>query len=318
MKKILITGACGFVGFHLSKKLCEIGYNVVGIDNFIGTSKQLMKSRLNILKKYKNFVFIKIDLSKNFDKKIKSKYYAIVHLAAKPGVRESQKNSKIYFENNIVSFYNIIQFAKKNSSVFLYASSSSIYGDNQKKNVGSIESYTKIKSLSFYAFTKEINEKFANFYSDKSFKCFGLRFFSVYGSYGRPDMAYFKFPFNALKGKKIILNNSGNDYRDFTHVSDVVIGIEKLIVSAKKIKKSGVFNFGSNRPVRVKKIVELIKLKTHLKLKLINKKKNNLDPQITNADIRSAKKFFGYNPIVKFEEGYKDFLEWFLHYYKAK
>jgi UDP-glucuronate 4-epimerase len=318
MKKILITGACGFVGFHLSKKLCEIGYSIVGIDNFIGDNKQLMKSRLIILKKYKNFHFRKIDLSKNFDKKIKSKYYAIVHLAAKPGVRQSQKNSKIYFENNIVCFYNVIQFAKKNSSIFLYASSSSIYGDNQKKNVGSIESYTKIKSLSFYAFTKEINEKFANFYSDKSFKCFGLRFFSVYGNYGRPDMAYFKFPLNALKYKKINLNNSGNDYRDFTHISDIVTGIEKLIISAKKIKKSEVFNFGTNKPIRVKKIIELIKLNSNLKLILINKKKNNLDPQVTNANIKRAKKIFGYNPIVKFEVGYKDFLEWFLRYYKTK
>tara|TARA_A100001015_G_scaffold247789_1_gene284797 strand:- start:4294 stop:5250 length:957 start_codon:yes stop_codon:yes gene_type:complete len=317
MKKILITGACGFIGFHLSKRLCEVGYNVVGIDNFSGGNKNLIKSRLNILKKNKNFSFKKINLAKNFDQRIKSKYFAIIHLAAKPGVRDSQKNSKVYFENNILSFYNIINFAKQHSSLFLYASSSSIYGDNQKKKSGSIENYTKINALSFYALTKEINEKFANFYSSKTFKCFGLRFFSVYGTYGRPDMAYFKFPLSALKKNKITLNNSGNDYRDFTHISDVVSGIEKLINSAKKINKSEVFNFGSSRPIKVKKTIELIKFKTNLMPNIVNKKKNKLDPRVTNANIKRAKKVFGYNPIIKFEEGYSDFLDWFLHYYKA-
>ena len=234
MKKILITGACGFIGFHLSLRLCQSGYKVFGIDNFSCTDKKLLKSRLRILKKHKSFKFYKIDLSENFEKRIKDQFYAIIHLAAKPGVRESQKKPKIYFKNNITAFYNIIDFAKKKTSTFIYASSSSVYGNNQKKKVGSKEDRTEIKPLSFYALTKEINEKFAKIFTDKNFRCFGLRFFSVYGDYGRSDMAYYKFPLNALNGNKIFLNNFGNDLRDFTHVSDIVNGILKLIKSAKK------------------------------------------------------------------------------------
>jgi UDP-glucuronate 4-epimerase len=316
MKKILITGACGFIGFHLSKKLCELGYFVVGIDNFVGQNKNLIKSRLEILKKLKNFSFFKIDLSKSFNLRTKNKYFAVIHLAAKPGVRESQKNSKKYFENNIVSFYNIIEYSKNNSNLFLYASSSSVYGNNQKRKIGSDEITTKIKSLSFYALTKEINEKFANFYCDKNFKCFGLRFFSVYGDYGRPDMAYYKFPLKALKKDKIILNNHGNDLRDFTHISDIVTGIQKLILSAKKIKNSEVFNFGANRPVKIKKIIFIMKKKINLKLIIQKKGKNKFDPLVTNANIKRSKNVFGYNPKVKFEEGYIKFLDWFIRYHK--
>lgn len=321
--KILITGCAGFIGFHLIKKLLkEKNIEVVGIDNINNYYDiKLKHSRLKNLKKFNKFKFFKIDLTdvKKIDNLFKKKKIDfVINLAAQAGVRYSLKNPDQYINSNVLGFYNLLEKMKKyNVKNLLYASSSSVYGKIKSKVFS--EDLTTDKQISLYATSKKINEVFMNFYgSVYDISNIGMRFFTVYGPYGRPDMAYFKFPFNALKGKKIILNNSGNDYRDFTHVSDVVIGIEKLIVSAKKIKKSGVFNFGSNRPVRVKKIVELIKLKTHLKLKLINKKKNNLDPQITNADIRSAKKFFGYNPIVKFEQGYKDFLEWFLYYYKAK
>jgi UDP-glucuronate 4-epimerase len=316
MKKILITGACGFIGFHLSKKLCETGYRVIGVDNLKNLNKKLQRDRLKILMKLKLFEFKKIDLTDNLNKKLNDKFYAIIHLAAKPGVRESQKNSEIYFKNNIVGFYNIIELAKKNSTLFLYASSSSVYGDNQLKNTGSKENKTKITSLSFYALTKEINENFANYYSSNGLKCFGMRFFSVYGEYGRPDMAYYKFPLNALKNKKLFLNNKGNDLRDFTHVSDVVDGIKRLIVKAPKIKRSNIFNFGTNRPTKVKKILEILKKETKLNLKIENKKKNKLDPDITNANIKNAKKIFGYKATIYFDQGYKNFLKWFLEYHK--
>ena len=317
MKNILVTGACGFIGFHLSAYLCKNGFRVFGIDNFSCNDKKLLKSRLQILKRYKSFKFQKIDLSKNFEKKIKGQFYAIIHLAAKPGVRESEKKSQIYFKNNITAFYNIIEFAKKRTSTFIYASSSSVYGNNQIKKIGSRENHTQIKPLSFYALTKEINERFANLYSDKKLKCFGLRFFSVYGEYGRSDMAYYKFPLNALYEKKIILNNFGNDFRDFTHISDIVNGIQKLIKSANNIKKSENFNFGSNNPIKVKKIITMLKGRTKFKLRIINKGKNNLDPLVTNANIQRAKKVFGYNPVIKFEKGYSNFIDWFLKYHKV-
>lgn len=317
MRNILITGACGFIGFHLSLKLCQSGYKVFGVDNFSCDNKKLLKSRLKILKKSKLFKFRKIDLSENFEKKIKGQFHAIIHLAAKPGVRESQKKSKIYFKNNVTAFYNVIDFSKKRTSTFIYASSSSVYGNNQKKKVGSKEDQTKIKPLSFYALTKEINERFANLFSDKNFRCFGLRFFSVYGDYGRSDMAYYKFPLNALNGNKILLNNFGNDLRDFTHISDIVSGIQKLIEKAKKIKKSEIFNFGSNKPIKVKSIITLLKDKTKLKPKIVHTGKNKLDPLVTNANIERAKKIFGYKPAVKFEKGYSQFLSWFLNYHNT-
>ena len=316
MKKILITGACGFIGFHLSKKLCETGYRVIGVDNLKNINKKLQRDRLKILMKLKFFEFKKIDLTDNLNKKLNENFHAIIHLAAKPGVRESQKNSEIYFKNNIVGFYNIIELAKKNSNLFLYASSSSVYGDNQLKNIGSKENKTKITSLSFYALTKEINENFANYYSFNGLKCFGMRFFSVYGEYGRPDMAYYKFPLNALKNKKIFLNNKGNDLRDFTHVSDVVEGIKRLLAKATQIKKSNIFNLGTNKPVKVKKILEILRKETKLNLKIENKKKNKLDPDITNANIKNAKKVFGYKTKTNFDQGYKNFLRWFIEYHK--
>ena len=129
-------------------------------------------------------------------------------------------------------------------------------------------------------------------------------------------MAYYKFPLKVIEGNKIILNNQGNDLRDFTHISDVVAGIYKLILSAKKIKNSEVFNFGANRPVKVKKIIHIIKKKINLKFTILNERKNKFDPYVTNANIARSKKFFGYNPKVKFEDGYNKFLDWFLIYHK--
>ena len=316
MKKILITGACGFIGFHLSKKLCETGYRVIGVDNLKNLNKKLQHDRLKILKKLKLFEFKKIDLTDNLNQKLNDKFYAIIHLAAKPGVRESQKNSEIYFKNNIVGFYNIIELAKKNSKLFLYASSSSVYGDNQLKNIGSKENKTKITSLSFYALTKEINENFANYYSSNGLKCFGMRFFSVYGEYGRPDMAYYKFPLLAIKNKVIELNNGGNDFRDFTHVDDVVDGIIKLLNRSVKIKGGQVFNFGSNTPVQVKNLINIIQKKLNIKVKTRYKRKNKLDPKITNADISYSKKMFKYFPKISFNKGYSDFIHWFIKYNK--
>lgn len=317
MKSILITGACGFVGFHLSTKFCINGYNVVGVDNFLSEDKKLAKDRLNLLKKHKNFKFLKIDLSKKFEKKLKQKFHTIIHLAAKPGVRESEINPSSYFKNNIVAFFNVIEFAKKNKSLFFYASSSSVYGDNQKKKLGTKENFTRIDPMSFYALTKEVNEKIAQSLCKDKFKCFGLRFFSVYGPYGRPDMAYYKFVINANNGDKIILNNSGKDFRDFTHITDIVNGIYNLHKIANKLKKHEIFNFGSNKPVQVKEIIKILKSKKKFKIKIVNKGRNNQDPYVTNADIGRAKKIFGYKPLVKFKNGYNDFLDWFFKYYKV-
>jgi UDP-glucuronate 4-epimerase len=317
--KILVTGCCGFIGYHLCSKLTLLGFNVVGIDNLIVKNKELQLIRLKNLRKKKLFSFYKFDLAdKKKLSKINGKFPIIIHLAAKPGVRESFNFPDIYFSNNIQGFFNIIEFARTRSTkVFMYASSSSVYGNNQKKNIGTIEKSQKLQPLSFYALTKEINESIASFMSKTyNFKSFGLRFFSVYGPYGRPDMAYYKFPLLIIKNKFIQLNNYGKDFRDFTHVDDVVNGIVKLLKKSPKINGGEIFNFGSNSPTKIKSLVDIIQNKLKIKVKIKNKAKNKFDPKITNADIKYSNKIFNYEPKINFQKGYNDFLDWFLMYHK--
>ena len=316
MKKIIITGSCGFIGFHLSKKLCEIGYHVIGIDNFSGRNKKLIKTRLKILKKLKNFNFEKKDLSKNFDLKNKGKFLALIHLAAKPGVRDSLLNPKIYFNNNLEAFFNIIEFSRrKKINNFLYASSSSVYGN--LKNSKAYEDMKDLNPLSFYALTKYFNERMAKYYTQVyKLNTVGLRFFSIYGPYGRDDMAYYKFPLQIIKKEIVKLNNKGNDLRDFTHVDNAVngiINILKKIVTTKN--KSLIFNIGSDNPVKISKILRIIEKQLDIKPKVRMLKKNKLDPFKTHADLKKIKKI-GYSKNIKFQKGYEDFLAWFRKFYK--
>ncbi len=316
MNKIIVTGSCGFIGFHLSRKLCELGYHVIGVDNLSGTNTNLMKSRLIILKKLKNFKFEKKDLSKKFKLNDKGKYLAVIHLAAKPGVRESILNPQIYFNNNLLAFFNILEFSRNNKiKNFLYASSSSVYGN--LKNSKASEDIKNLNPLSFYALTKYFNEKIAKYYSDVyKLNTAGLRFFSIYGSYGRDDMAYYKFPLQIVKNEIINLNNSGNDMRDFTHVDNAVNGITNILKKVLKTKnKSLIFNIGSDNPVKVKKILKIIERQFNIKPKVRILKKNKFDPFKTHADLRKIKKI-GYSKNIEFQKGYEDFLIWFKKFYK--
>ena len=242
MNKILITGAAGFIGFHVSLKLLKSGKNVVGIDNLNNYYDPKLKiSRLNILKKYKNFIFKKIDLvdRKNLNKIFqKNKIEKVVNLAAQAGVRYSLINPKSYIDTNIVGFFNVIDLSREYKvKHFIYASTSSVYGALQKMPFK--ETYTTDHPIQLYAATKKSNELIAHSYSHiYKLPTTGLRFFTVYGPWGRPDMALFKFTKNILSNKKIDVYNYGNHSRDFTYIEDIVQGILKSTNKIPKYKEN--------------------------------------------------------------------------------
>ena len=212
--KYIITGCAGFIGFHISKKILDMGYKVYGVDNIDNYYDiSLKKKRLKILKSYKNFFFSKFDLSNK--KKLSlffknKKNFYVIHLAAQAGVRLAKKNSKKYFKSNVEGFFNILENLKNNKpKLFIFASSSSVYGNQKKYPVK--EDADISKPLSFYGATKSCNEIMSYSYSlNHNIKTVGLRFFSVYGPYGRPDMAYFKFTKALLLNKKFEVYNNGN------------------------------------------------------------------------------------------------------------
>jgi UDP-glucuronate 4-epimerase len=256
MKKyILITGSAGFIGFHLTLFFLKIKRNIVGVDNINNYYDIKIKyQRLKKLKKYKNFKFFKFDIN-NFDKfKILNKYNIsiIYHLAAQAGVRYSFSNPQVYMDSNVQGFFNVLEFAKKkNIKQIVFASSSSVYGNQKKYPLNENE---KLFPENLYGVTKKINEEMASYYSDKfNIKCIGLRFFTVFGEFGRPDMFLIKF-INAFKKKVLFeLYNHGKHERDFTYVGDVVKMINKL----KFKKKFDIYNICSNRPIKLMKVIKL-------------------------------------------------------------
>ena len=326
---ILVTGAAGFIGFHLVKKLIEKKHEVVAIDNLNDFyDLNLKESRLKLLgvdtdknstvnKINENLFFYKIDLidNKSLNKIFESHKISIVfHLASHAGVKSSTNFPKIYLDNNIISFNNLIE----NSRIFkikkfIYASSSSVYPNNNKIYPLK-ESLVCNEFKSVYAASKISNEIIANTYS-KIFKIntIGLRFFSVYGPSGRPDMSYFIF-FNSLyHNKQINLYNSGKIYRDFTYIDDVVKFCLKLINSENKFS---IYNVGNNKPVQILDVLNKIETITGLKTKVKMLKKNREDNYATYANIDRAKLDFNYNPKWNIDEGLIKFNNWFKSFYK--
>jgi UDP-glucuronate 4-epimerase len=257
VNRILITGSAGFIGFNLSKYLLEKKYEVYGIDNLNNYySVKLKKERLKILKKYKNFYFKKIDLCNtkqlNLIKKINFNY--VFHLAAQAGVGYSMKNPQKYIHSNINGFCNLVEFLKnKKINKFFYASSSSVYGDHKKFP---LKEELNIKPKNVYGLTKKFNEEIAEIYSSLyKIKFIGLRFFTVFGEWGRPDMFMLKFLNASFNKFFFYLNNNGNHFRDFTYIGDVVKSLFKLI-NIKQKKNHEVINICSNNPVSIKKIIK--------------------------------------------------------------
>ncbi|AEH06052.1 NAD-dependent epimerase/dehydratase family protein [Methanothermococcus okinawensis] len=314
-KNILITGSAGFIGFHLSKYLLE-NYNdiqIIGIDNLNNYYNPILKEKRNdILKNYENYNFIKMDFSNWHDlvNNLKNKDIdLIIHLGAQAGVRYSLENPWAYESSNILGTLNIYELARKlNIEKVVYASSSSVYGGNKK--IPFSEDDNVDKPVSLYAATKKSNELMAYTYHHLyGIKMTGLRFFTVYGEYGRPDMAYFKFAKKIISNEPIDIYNYGNMERDFTYISDVVDGINSAI---KKDFDYEIFNLGNSRPIKLMYFVELIE-------QYLNKsaEKNFLPMQDgdvlrTYADLSKSRKLLNYSPKVSIEEGLKRFCNWFL------
>ena len=321
--KILITGCSGFIGFHLSNVLLKKNFQVHGIDNLNNYyDTQLKKDRLNILKKNNNFFFYKFDLinKSKLNKILKiNKIKIIVHLAAQAGVRYSTENPQTYFKNNLEVFFSILEVSKLNKIKHLiFASTSSVYGENF--NFPLKENEDTSKPLSFYAATKKSNEVLAYSYSS-IFKlhCTALRFFTVYGPYGRPDMALFKFTKNILENKKIELYNNGNHERDFTYIDDIVEGIYSIIRKPNKNKiPFNVFNIGNGNSRKLKDYLSLIEKKLGKKAKIKKLPLQKGDIKKTHSDIKLLKDTSGYKPKIAIEEGVNSFIEWFVKYYKFK
>lgn len=257
MKNILITGSAGFIGFNLSQYLLEKNYKVYGIDNLNKYySVKFKKERIKILKKYKNFYFEKIDLSNFKQLKLieKINFDCVFHLAAQAGVGYSMKYPQEYIRSNIDGFCNLVDFLKdKKIDKFFYASSSSVYGDHKKFP---LNEKLHIKPKNVYGLTKKFNEEIAEIYSSLyKIKFIGLRFFTVFGEWGRPDMFMLKFLNASFKKKTFYLNNNGNHFRDFTYIGDVVKYLFKLINIEQK-KNHEVINICSNNPINIKKIIK--------------------------------------------------------------
>jgi len=292
---ILITGCAGFVGFHLSEFLSKKykKSKIIGFDNINNFySPILKKMRIKELKKNKNFYFKKIDLENK--KKIenifkRNKIKIVIHLAAQAGVRDSLKIPNSYFKSNFIGFMNIINISNKNKvKKFIFASSSSVYGDKKKFP---LKENMDISPKNIYSATKKINEDIANDLSKISnMKMIGLRFFTIYGKFGRPDMFVFKFLNSLLNNKKFYLYNKGNHYRDYTHIDDVVNIIISLI--KKKItKKFQIFNICSDDPIDLNKLVKFISNFVNIKPKIIKKKRNSIEVLKTHGD---NKKILGF------------------------
>ncbi|WP_456418757.1 NAD-dependent epimerase/dehydratase family protein [Methanocaldococcus infernus] len=313
-KTILVTGSAGFIGFHLSKYLLEnYDVNVIGIDNLNNYYNPLLKEKRNeILKSYEDYSFIKLDFS-DWDtlfKSLKDKEIdLIVHLGAQAGVRYSLRNPWAYIKSNDMGTLNIFELARRlDIEKVVYASSSSVYGGNKK--IPFSEEDRVDKPISLYAATKRANELMSYTYHHLyGIKMIGLRFFTVYGEYGRPDMAFWKFTKNILLEKPIEVYNYGKMERDFTYISDVVDGIIKSI---EKDFNYEIFNLGNDNPVNLEYAISL--MEKYLGKKAIKDYKpiQPGDVERTWADLRKSRELLGYDPKVKIEEGLKRFCKWFL------
>ncbi|ETP67661.1 NAD-dependent epimerase [Planococcus glaciei CHR43] len=333
-KTYLITGAAGFIGFYLSKKLAEKGCQVIGIDNLNDYyDVKLKHERLERLSALKNFNFIEGDIS---DKETvlnlfeKFRPHIAVNLAAQAGVRYSIENPDVYIQSNIVGFHNLLE-ACRNYPVdhLVYASSSSVYGANKK--VPFEESDSVDHPVSLYASTKKSNELMAHTYSHLyKIPATGLRFFTVYGPMGRPDMAYFGFTDKFFKDEEIKIFNNGdfeNDlYRDFTYIDDIVEGIERLL-SNPFIEKDQVphrvFNIGNSNPEKLMVFIHTLEkcLSKSLGRKVEFRKKFEPikpgDVPATYASTVLLEKAVGFKPKTSIEEGLQKFVDWYCDYYKV-
>lgn len=314
-KKILITGCAGFIGFHLSKRLLN-KFDVVGIDKLTNYySKKLKLDRLNELLKFRNFKFLKINLSKKNSLSLlkKTRFFAVIHLAAQPGVRNSIFKPLDYIDDNIVSHVNLLQeFKNKNLKKFIYASSSSIYGSTKKKNYSESDPLTR--PLSLYSATKQSIEQITSYYSHYyKIPSIGLRFFTCYGPWGRPDLSVTKITNDIIKKKKVILLNNGKTKRDYTYIDDTVNGIIKCLNFKSKKNQHEIFNLGTGRTYSTLQLTKTIGKILKIDYKIKFKKHHPTDMRITKSNMFKSKKKLGYAPKIDLKRGLKKYLDWHLN-----
>jgi len=335
--KILVTGSAGFIGFHTSKRLLDSGYDVVGLDNLNDYyDVNLKKDRLKLLQDHDRFVFHEISLEDQSAVKQLFKNESpqrVIHLAAQAGVRYSIDHPQVYIQSNIVGTFHILESCRHNQVEHLvYASTSSAYGLNTKYPFSVHDNVSH--PASFYGVTKIANELMAHSYSHLyGLPTTGLRFFTVYGPWGRPDMALFLFTKSILASESIDLYNQGNMVRDFTYVDDIVEGVNRII---KKIPEpdpnwsgttpdpassSGpyrLYNIGSNRPVELMDYVQEIEKNLGMTAKLNMMPMQDGDVRKSHADVDNLVRDFEYAPKWNIKDGIKSFIQWYIDYYKVR
>jgi UDP-glucuronate 4-epimerase len=333
-EKILITGAAGFIGFHLSDLLCRRGYTVVGIDNINDYyDVKLKEDRVIVLRQHKFFSFYKLDISDTsaVNELFKTHSFPyVVNLAAQAGVRHSIHHPHTYIDSNITGFLNILEACRHNAAKHLvYASSSSVYGANKKMPFSIHDNVDH--PLSLYAATKKANELMAHSYSSLyGLPTTGLRFFSAYGPYGRPDMALFVFTKSILEGSPIEVYNDGNMKRDFTYVEDICESIERLLHKVPAANPSWnyempdpstsfapyrIFNVGNNNPVELWQFIDHIERKLGRKAIRTNMPMQVGDVPQSFADVEDLFNEIDFRPSTSIEVGVGKFVDWYLAYY---
>lgn len=326
--RIMVTGAAGFIGFHLSKALIQRGDEVIGVDNLNSyydvSLKQLRLNEIGKHTKASNFDFLEIDIANREDMEplfSNHKLDGVVNLAAQAGVRFSIDNPHCYVDSNVVGFLNVLEGCRHSKIGHLvYASSSSVYGMNAKQPFSTDDRVDH--PISLYAATKKSNELMAHTYSHLySIPATGLRFFTVYGPYGRPDMAYYKFTKSILEGKPVDVYNNGDMQRDFTYIDDIVNGLLRTLDNPPLLQSSEytnataphkLYNIGNNNPVSLRRFIGAIE-------KACGKKaQENLLPMqpgdvpITYADVDPLIADYGFQPSTTIEDGIQQFVEWFI------
>ncbi|MDT0686586.1 NAD-dependent epimerase [Autumnicola psychrophila] len=338
--KILITGAAGFIGFHLAKKLVQEGYEVIGLDNIndyydaglkydrlehlgIGKDGASKYNSFNKSDTFPNFKFIRINLEdrENLPRLfVSEKFNLVCNLAAQAGVRYSLENPEVYVDSNVVGFLNLLECCRHhNIKRLVYASSSSVYGQNSKVPFSTDDQVDH--PISLYAATKKSNELMAYTYSHLyDIQTVGLRFFTVYGPWGRPDMAMFLFTDAISREQPIKVFNNGNLERDFTYIDDIVDGITAVIKkeTIQNHDKYSLFNIGNSKPVKLLDFIHQIEkeLGKAAKKQMLPMQPGDVDR--TWADVSSLKEEFDYNPSTSIEEGVGSFVKWFKSYYDQK
>ncbi len=325
-KKILISGVAGFIGYHFAKKVLQENYDVIGIDNINNyydinlkldrladleyhNINSLMGSKKNYFKFYKEDILNKKKIEEIF-KKFQPDY--VIQLAAEAGVRYSYDHPEAFIDSNLIGFYNILECCKKYKPInLIYASSSSVYGNIENKP--SLESDNTDYPVSIYGATKKCNEILAHAYNQfYHIKMTGLRFYTVFGPFGRPDMAFGLFADAIINNKKIKVFNHGNMYRDFTYVDNIVNGIYLAMLKPQNYK---IYNLGTGKIVKLSEMIDILENKFNKKVKKKYLPMQFGDVFTSYADIKLAEKELGYKPKVFIEEGITNFVNWYKDYY---